>query len=305
LQLSTTLMSKGAYQWRYNGVDITGATKQLFAAKNKGEYEVSVIDSGGCKNISQKFTLDTVSKITVKLDPILEMCADGNAVTLIGYPNNGQFTGRGVQNDKFNPKIAGVGAYSITYTINTGLQCQRGKAEQIVKVNPLPNPTSLPSTISVIKGNSIILNSGNVVGYTYQWNPPTYLDARNIGNPTAKPDQTTEYTVKIISDKGCVAEGKILVNLTSKILIPTAFTPNNDGDNDTWKLFGIENYPESEVLIYNRWGDLVYYSKGYQTQFDGKDKNGIELPVDSYAYKINVVTSEKNYVLTGSVVILR
>jgi gliding motility-associated-like protein len=306
LQLFTTLLPKGSYQWKYNGTDITGATKELFFAKNKGDYEVSVIDSSGCKNLSQKFTLDTVSKITVKLDPLSDICVDRNAVLLNGYPANGQFSGTGIQNGKFDPKLTGSGIFTITYTINTGMQCQRGTANQLIKVNALPNLTALPPSVTVSKGNSVLLNSGNITGYTYSWTPPTFLDSGNKGNPIAKPDQTTEYTVKITSDKGCVAYGKIKVIVSSKILIPNVFSPNADGDNDTWVLFGIENYPESEVFVYNRWGELVFYSKGYASPFDGKYDNGTELPVDSYAYKINIVRPlEDGYVLKGAVTILR
>jgi gliding motility-associated-like protein len=306
LQLSTVILPKGAYQWKYNGVDITGATKQLFFAKDKGDYEVSVIDSSGCKNISQKFTLDTVNKMTVKLDPLTDICADGNAVPLNGFPANGQLSGTGVQNGKFDPKLTGAGTFTITYTINSGMQCQQGTANQSIKVNALPNVTTLPPSVTVSKGNGVLLNSGNITGYTYSWTPPAFLDAGNKGNPTAKPDQTTEYTVKITSDKGCIAFGKIKVNVSSKILIPNVFTPNADGDNDTWVLFGIENYPESEVYVYNRWGELVFFSKGYSSPFDGKYNNGVDLPVGGYAYKINVIRpSEDGYEMKGAVTILR
>lgn len=72
-------------------------------------------------------------------------------------------------------------------------------------------------------------------------------------------------------------------------IIPTAFTPNNDGDNDVWELPYIDIlFPENQVFVYNRWGNLLYTSKkgAYATlPWDGNFE-GKPLPVGSYFYVI-------------------
>jgi gliding motility-associated-like protein len=72
-------------------------------------------------------------------------------------------------------------------------------------------------------------------------------------------------------------------------IIPTAFTPNNDGDNDVWELPYIDVlYPENQVFVYNRWGNLLYSSQkgAYATNpWDGTFE-GKPLPVGSYFYVI-------------------
>lgn len=66
--------------------------------------------------------------------------------------------------------------------------------------------------------------------------------------------------------------------------IPNVISPNNDGTND---LFSIENLPENtEVLILNRWGNIVFSSKNYQNNWNGKDTSGKELVDGVYTYKI-------------------
>jgi gliding motility-associated-like protein len=64
---------------------------------------------------------------------------------------------------------------------------------------------------------------------------------------------------------------------------PNVITPNSDGIND---LFEIENLPENtEVIILNRWGNVVFSSTNYQNNWDGKDTSGKELVDGVYTYK--------------------
>jgi gliding motility-associated-like protein len=73
------------------------------------------------------------------------------------------------------------------------------------------------------------------------------------------------------------------------VIIPTAFTPDNDQTNDNWILDNIDQiYPENVVNIYNRWGNLIYQSKAgqYETNsWDGK-YDSKDLPVGSYYFII-------------------
>lgn len=68
----------------------------------------------------------------------------------------------------------------------------------------------------------------------------------------------------------------------------SAFSPNGDGQNDTWVIPGIQNYPENEVTIYNRWGDVIGDFENYNNfdvSWDGTN-NGEELPTGTYFYTI-------------------
>lgn len=82
--------------------------------------------------------------------------------------------------------------------------------------------------------------------------------------------------------------------------LPNVITPNNDGVND---LYEIENLPENtEVIILNRWGNLVYSSANYQNTWDGKDTSGKELSDGVYTYKF---TTEKGTIGHGFVHLVR
>ena len=91
----------------------------------------------------------------------------------------------------------------------------------------------------------------------------------------------------------------IYINLT----IPEAFSPNSDLINDVWNIGNIEAYPKAQITIYNRWGQSVWRSEqGYPQPWDGKSK-GVNLPVDSYHYVIDLHNGSKQIV--GSITIVK
>jgi gliding motility-associated-like protein len=74
----------------------------------------------------------------------------------------------------------------------------------------------------------------------------------------------------------------------SPLLIPNVISPNNDGVND---LFEIDNLQENtELIILNRWGNVVFSTTNYQNNWDGKDTFGKELADGVYTYKFTTET---------------
>jgi gliding motility-associated-like protein len=83
-------------------------------------------------------------------------------------------------------------------------------------------------------------------------------------------------------------------------VFPNVITPNSDGIND---LFEIQNLPENtEVIILNRWGNVVFSSTNYQNNWDGKDTSGKELADGVYTYKF---TTEKGTIGYGFVHLIK
>lgn len=91
-------------------------------------------------------------------------------------------------------------------------------------------------------------------------------------------------------------------------VIPTAFTPNNDNQNDRWEIVGLDNkYPTNSVRIFNRWGELLFESvegKYSNNEWDGTYK-GEALPVGSYYYIIELAKDNSNEPINGTVSIIR
>ena len=71
------------------------------------------------------------------------------------------------------------------------------------------------------------------------------------------------------------------------ISIPNAFTPNGDGVNDTWIIENIDMFPQSYLHVYNRWGQIVFESKGINDPWDGKFNNKF-VPTGTYLYVLEL-----------------
>ena len=112
------------------------------------------------------------------------------------------------------------------------------------------------------------------------------------------------YTLTV-SINGCSLEASVNVFVRGKIIVPNVFTPNVDGLEDTWKIQGLENYPEERtVRVFDIWGVLVFSSVGYKQPWNGT-YNGRDLPVATYYYVVDPNDGGITSRLSGYVAIVR
>lgn len=91
--------------------------------------------------------------------------------------------------------------------------------------------------------------------------------------------------------------------------IPNAFSPNGDGINDLWVIGDLDRlsvvYPENELVIFNRWGDVVYEAAPYRNNWDGRDQSsGKVLAEGTYWYLFRLSASDRK-IYKGDITILR
>ena len=143
----------------------------------------------------------------------------------------------------------------------------------------------------------------------YRWEPMSG-GLRNLASPTAFGlKETTTFTVTMSLGEDCIDihEVTILVKDPEVEQPPSAFSPNGDGWNDTWVIKNIEAYPDNEVRIYNRWGQIIYKQIGYtpENAFDGS-RHGQQLPDATYYFIVELNTELVTRTLfQGTVVIIR
>jgi gliding motility-associated-like protein len=166
-----------------------------------------------------------------------------------------------------------------------------------------PPTINFDSSPFIEPGNSVqlkpVIAGGAIVKYS--WSPSAGLSSDNIEQPMAAPLETTNYTLTITSENGCVVQQSVKVRVDTDLHIPNAFTPNGDGINDLWKIKSLLAYPQCTVNVFNRYGQQVYYSRGY-SGWDGTYK-GKALPGGTYYYIIK--TTASNPTFSGNVTIIR
>ncbi len=156
------------------------------------------------------------------------------------------------------------------------------------------------SDVTISDGEQVLLqatNDRNEPG-TYSWSPTTWLSDPNIADPVATPLQTTTYTVTFTNQDGCTTTDDITITVdTPNMLGPIkGVSPDGDGINDFWRIVGINAFPQNQVKIFNRWGNVVWETAGYNN-FDrvfvgtGNQLTSLgadELPEGTYFYSITL-----------------
>lgn len=148
-------------------------------------------------------------------------------------------------------------------------------------------------------------NSQNATNYAWYINGD-YI-SNQLDNYTL--ENGGDYTIELVAwqyDPSC-ADTFAMIVLVSEVIIPTAFTPNNDGVNDTWEILQLNDYfPDNTVSIYDRWGSLIYQKENgtYPNEpWDGT-YNSEALPTGSYFYIIEP-NDGNTEAFEGSVSIIR
>jgi gliding motility-associated-like protein len=134
--------------------------------------------------------------------------------------------------------------------------------------------------------------------------PDSLVSNAAASNPTTSPEQTTWYTLTVTAPNGCVDQDAVLVTFTPEITIPSGFTPNGDGWNDAWQIDLIDMFPDCEVEIYNRWGEMLFRSVGYKQPWDGR-YNGGDVPVGTYYYAVKLNDPKFPEAYTGPLTVIR
>ncbi len=171
------------------------------------------------------------------------------------------------------------------------------------------------SDLDVLDGDQVQLDASTNVGNNgdFIWTPSLGLDDPTIQAPLLTAIQTTTYVVTYTDTQGCSNSDSVVINVTevNKLDPIKGFSPNNDGVNDYWRIRGASNFPNNEVNVFNRWGNLVFKETGYDNLtkvFDGRSNQldtwgSNELPEGTYYYTID--PGDGSEAISGSVVLKR
>lgn len=150
------------------------------------------------------------------------------------------------------------------------------------------------TTCSISKdGYAVATVTGGKTPYTYSWSPTGGTD------DTARFLEPGIYIIRVTAANGLFVTDTVTVTANEevdcKLVIYSGFSPNGDGANDLWIIDGISLFPDNTVAIFNRWGDKVWSSTGYDNSakvWEGTNMNGMMLPDGTYYYIIETAVEK-------------
>jgi gliding motility-associated-like protein len=146
-------------------------------------------------------------------------------------------------------------------------------------------------------GDVFQLNAVNAIDY--QWTPVDGLSCTDCASPFARPLKPVTYIVKTVTGLNCIPADTINITLTynRSLYAPSAFSPNNDGQNDVFRVKG-KGVAIYHLSVYNRWGQLIYNSNDMARGWDGFYQEKLQ-PVGAYVYMVQYAFygDEKNLLM--------
>lgn len=154
------------------------------------------------------------------------------------------------------------GTYNITVS-------DEKNCEETTSINVSPPPPMTIHSIGVNQDTVLRKGQSHVLipsisyddFFYYEWQPTTALSCYDCAMPTVFLDESTVVTLTVTNEWGCQATYEQLIEVIDNIpiYIPTAFSPNGDGINDTFQIYlGPTVKAVNTLVIYDRWGQLVF-----------------------------------------------
>lgn len=295
----------GSLSYSLNGVDFF--TNNIFNDLSGGQYIVTVRDDSLCA-VSQEITIK--KSIALRLNSIDvhdTSCGQANGMINLGAAQgNGtlHFSVKGGQPQTSDSLLnLPAGNYDIIVTDEHGCSASEsvtiGKSqgpiiENIDLQQPACNSSDGRITLSAT-GPGLVTFSLDSVNYQQE------ASFRDLG--------AADYVVTVKNDFGCTIQRSVKLDQTcgKAVLIPSAFTPNDDGLNDSWTIFfPFPTVEIEEITIFNRWGEVVLQSRpgnvsSGSTIWDGKYKGHVVRGVFAYKLLIKTLGQQQNYLYRGYV----
>ncbi len=307
-------ISQNASSWTWyfgDGNSQIGLDTITHQYQDTGKYLAQLIIqdiSSGCIDTAEKI-VDIVSVIGVEFPNDTLLCF-GDTILLQTLTDTSNIVLWDANNMYISDTI-GISIEASTSTSNyVFIQiidekgCLANDSVYIHVIYPFQSTLVTPATgdTTIIIGESvpieIFTNPSN--GLMYTWIPEDALSCVDCISPISTPSENINYTLIISDSNSCFMD---TINVSIEVIkkytvsVPTAFSPNGDGNNDIIYVRGWGIKELNEYRIYNRWGELVYENPGDIKQgWDGKYKGQIQ-PIETYAVTV-VATAINNETLT-------
>jgi gliding motility-associated-like protein/uncharacterized repeat protein (TIGR01451 family) len=257
------------YQWYKNGVAIPGANSADYKASEAGMYKVQALNIASCASPVSKEVQVIMGTTSVDMS-IVKKSEDKNVN--VGTPYSYTLT---VKNNSTSPSTN----VTVTDALPSGLEF----VSLTTWNKGLPNYDQSKNTLTWSAGDFV---AGEEAQLLFLARPDKSGAIINQAVVTA--DQKDVNTANNTS-----VDTKQVLGIN----VPNVFTPNGDGKNDTFEIPELSAFPENEIVIINRWGNVVYQKTGYHNDWTGEGLNeGTYFYVLKVKYLSGVWETYKGYI---------
>ena len=249
----------------------TGSTEASIDVNTTGTFSVWVQAPDGCTS-EDEIVVEVFDYPELDLGPDTSACVGVEVRLQAGAPGLSYLWNTGQLSREIY--VTDPGIYQVEIT--NGYCTSRDTVA--IDFNPLPVQPFLPEYEFCFEASneSFFLDAENP-GSFYVWNNDSLSRILILQAPG-------DYSVSITTDKGCVSEFETTVRqeCIEALYVPNSFTPDGDGINDVWFVFGV-NIVSYHLQLYNRMGEMFYESFDLSKPWLGQRRDGNEY-VDSEVY---------------------
>lgn len=291
----------GSYTFSWSpGGNATSTATNLPA----GTYTVAASDAGGCMGYTT-VTISQAPVIVVSITTASASCAgnDGSA-TASANGGSGSYTYTW-SNATSGPSNTALAPGNYTVTVGDANGCSQS-AVAIIGSNNSGIVVDAGIDAGISPGGSTTLSGTAPTGSTYSWSPASSLSCANCQNPVASPGQTTTYTLTATSSNGCTSSDIVTVYVEEpcgQLFIPSAFSPNDDGQNDVLYVMG-DCITNLQFAIFDRWGEKVFETTDPMLGWDGRF-NGKKMNPATFAYYLSATVNGQELKQHGNITLVR
>jgi len=290
----------GAYSFTWNNGLGQGQGPFVVAPLSNTNYVVTVTDECG-NSIDEVITVNVNPFPNVDLQPQYETACGAVALNLIN--NNPNLSGSSYFwdfGDGSNSSLEAptktytqTGIYTVTLTVTSAQGCSDSAQTNVnITVNPQPIAQfDFDPKETTILNTQITFDNHSINADYYNWDFGNGTNSTQT-NPVHNYEKEGTYFITLIASNtfGCkdTAIEKLLIEPEFNFYIPNAFTPDNDGLNDIFTAVG-EAIDSFDMLIFDRWGELIYETSSLEKGWDGTAKSSSEISMEGvYVYKIRI-----------------
>jgi large repetitive protein len=280
---------------------------QTFTPSVSGTYTATVTDANGCTaNTTVNVTVFPVptpaffGDILVGCAPVCVNFSDASTISSPGLITGWDWDfGDGNTSTTQSPShcYQNAGIYTVILTVTTADGCQNTvTVVNYVEVyaNPVAAFTATPEMTTLISPEIAFTDSStNASSWYWSFGDLNSNGTSTLQNPTYEYGQVGCYQalLTVTSPDGCqdTVSHVVCVEPDVSIYVPNAFTPNEDGTNEIFLPITLGMDPDKfEMWIYDRWGNLIFYTDDINEGWNGKVQGGNEIAqIDTYVWKIN------------------